>query len=84
MNLTWSVRAAALPRGRPPINLVERPDQASEEKPSVAHEHLATPIDHDVSPYLQRPLRTLKKAREDRIRQRGEAVDAEAKRNQAE
>jgi hypothetical protein len=80
MNVTWSARAASLPRaGRPPVDLARRSDQASEEKPSMAREHPATPLDHDISPYLQRPLRTLKKAREDRKRRQREAVDAGAK-----
>jgi hypothetical protein len=82
MNVTWSARAAALPpAGRPPVDLAERPVRASKEK---GHEHPATPLDHDVSPYLQRPLRTLKMAREDRKRRQREAADTEAKRNQAE
>jgi hypothetical protein len=45
----------------------------------MARAHPATPLDHDISPYLQRPLRTLKKAREDRKRRQREAVDAGAK-----
>jgi hypothetical protein len=45
----------------------------------MAREHPATPLDHDISPYLQRPLRTLRKAREDRKRRQRDAVDAGAK-----
>ena len=82
MNVT--ARAASLPRARPPVDLVGRSDQAFEAKPPMAHEHPAAPIDDDVSPYLQRPLRTLKKAREDRKRRQREAADTEARWNQTE
>jgi len=78
MNVT--ARAASLPRARPPVDLVGRSDQAFEAKPPIAREHLAMPLDHDVSPYLQRPLRTLKEALEERKRQQRETVGAGEKR----
>jgi len=45
----------------------------------MAREQPTTPVDDDISPYLQRPLRTLEKACEDRQRRQREVAGAEAK-----
>ena len=52
---------------------------SDEGKPPLTGEKPAIPVDGDVSPYLQQPLRTLAKARQDRERRRRELADAEAK-----
>lgn len=45
----------------------------------VADEKPETPVDDNVSPYLQRPLRTLEEAREDRKRRQRQIADARAR-----
>jgi hypothetical protein len=50
----------------------------------MAHEHPTTPVDDDISPYLQRLLHTVEKEWEDRKRRQREVADADAKRNQTE
>ena len=51
-------------------------------KPPLTGEKPLPPVDGDVSPYLQQPLRTLAKARQDRKRRQSEIADAEAKAKQ--
>lgn len=59
-------------------------DQASDGAPPKATELGTIPVDDNVSPYLQQPLRTFEQARDDRRRRRREVEDAETKRNRTE
>jgi hypothetical protein len=56
-----------------------RGDWSDEGKPPLIGEKPVAPVDGDVSPYLQQPLRTLAKARQDRKRRQREIADAEEK-----
>jgi len=45
----------------------------------MVHEKTAKPADDEISPYLQRPLRTLETAQQDRQRWQRKAADAQSR-----